>query len=443
MEGRRNESVALKSAHGEEKIVAPWSFEVWYDKKRPSISMVRKEHPEAQMVLRGMVAGATADCAVDTGGELSFISAEFLKRVNITPQQVDELEVEVATGDIAKVVHQVKLRTVFKSLPCVHTYYVLPKLAGDCDVLLGMDFLKRYKAKIDVAEDTCTFWNRGRGVIVKSISATAKSARKKSPVISARHLARCMKQGCPVFVGMVSKKEGHDNETRSDGQGHEHVDRQEGNEARNEGHSDYDHDVKEFEPAFGPTNKADVPSDQSGLNHPICQHLRAEFSDVFSEKLEGLPPDRHLFHTIPLYSEHVPPSRPGYRLALPELQEAQRQVAELLEQGLLQPSCSPFSSPVLFVKKKDDTLRMVIDYRALNRITVPDRYPLPRIDELLDKLQGAVCFTSLDLLSGYHQIRLQEEDVPKTAFRVPFGHYEFKVLPFGLTNAPATFQRIP
>jgi hypothetical protein len=102
MEGRRNESVALKSAQGEEKVVAPWSFEVWYDKKRPSISMVRKECPEAQMVLRGMVAWATADCAADTG-ELSFISAEFLKRVNITPQQVDEVEVEVATGDIAKV----------------------------------------------------------------------------------------------------------------------------------------------------------------------------------------------------------------------------------------------------------------------------------------------------------------------------------------------------
>jgi hypothetical protein len=319
--GRRNESggnESLKSAQGEEKIVAqgPWSFEVWYDKKRPSISMVRKECPEAQMVLRGMVAGATADCAADTGGgggKLSFISAEFLKRVNITPQHLDAVEVEVATGDIAKVEHQVKLRTVFKSLPFVHTYYVLPELVGGCDVLLGMDFLKRYKAQIDVAQDTCTFWNRGRGVILKSISATARSAKLKSNVISARLLVRCMKQGCPVFVGMVNKKEGHDNETRSDGQGHVHVDRQEGSEGCNEGHSDYDHDDNEFKPGFGPTNKADVPSDKSGLNHPICQHIRAEFSDVFSEKLEGLPPDRHLFHTIPLYGEHVPPSRPGYR----------------------------------------------------------------------------------------------------------------------------------
>jgi hypothetical protein len=192
---------------------------------------------------------------------------------------------------VLTVAHQVKLRTVFKSLPCVHTYYVLPKLAGGCDVLLGMDFLKRYKAQIDVAQDTCTFWNRGRGVIVKSISATAKSAKKKSNVISARHLARCMKQGCPVFVGMVSKNEGHDNETRSDGQGHVHVERQEGSEGCNEGHSEYEHDANDFKPAFGPTNKADVPSDKSGLNHPICQHIRAVFSAVFPEKLEGLPPD--------------------------------------------------------------------------------------------------------------------------------------------------------
>ena len=131
-----------------------------------------------------------------------------------------------------------------------------------------------------------------------------------------------------------------------------------------------------------------------------------------------------------------------YRLSPAEKEEVQRQVQDLLSKGLIRPSTSPFGSPILFVKKKDGTLRMVIDYRSLNKITIKNKYPLPRIDDLFDRLQGGKYFSSLDLMSGYHQIKIKDSDVPKTAFRTPVGHYEFLVLPFGLSNAPATFQSV-
>ena len=131
-----------------------------------------------------------------------------------------------------------------------------------------------------------------------------------------------------------------------------------------------------------------------------------------------------------------------YRLSPAEKADSEQQVKEYLDKGWVTPSKSPYGAPILFVKKKDGTLRMCIDYRALNKITVKNRYPLPRIDDLFDRLQGASYFSSFDLSQGYHQIRLAESDVPKTAFNTPMGHYEFKVLSFGLTNAPATFQTV-
>ncbi|KAJ9511728.1 hypothetical protein QJQ45_022583 [Haematococcus lacustris] len=130
------------------------------------------------------------------------------------------------------------------------------------------------------------------------------------------------------------------------------------------------------------------------------------------------------------------------RYTLREMNEMKKQVAELLAKKLIEPSCSPYGAPVLFVEKRDGTLRMCVDYRALNKLTVRDRYPLPRIDDLFDKLQGKTIFSSLDLQSGYHQIRITPEDVPKTAFVTPEGQFQYKVLSFGLTNAPATFQRV-
>ncbi|KAL4016608.1 hypothetical protein IC575_024260 [Cucumis melo] len=121
-------------------------------------------------------------------------------------------------------------------------------------------------------------------------------------------------------------------------------------------------------------------------------------------------------------------------------QKKELRLQELLDKGFIRPSVSPWGAPVLFVKKKDGSMRLCIDYRELNKVTVKNRYPLPRIDDLFDQLQGATVFSKIDLRSGYHQLRIKDEDVPKTAFRSRYGHYEFIVMSFGLTNAPAVFM---
>ncbi|KAJ9557045.1 hypothetical protein OSB04_011659 [Centaurea solstitialis] len=156
-----------------------------------------------------------------------------------------------------------------------------------------------------------------------------------------------------------------------------------------------------------------------------------EFPEVFPEELPGLPPPRQVEFHIDLVPGAGPVAKSPYRLALSEMQELSSQLQEF---------SSPWGAPVLFVKKKDGSFRMCIDYRELNKITIKNRYPLPRIDDLFDQLQGATYFSKIDLRSGYHQMRVREEDIAKTAFRTRYGHYEFLVTPFGLTNAPAVFM---
>ncbi|GJW41341.1 retrotransposon protein, putative, ty3-gypsy subclass [Tanacetum coccineum] len=161
---------------------------------------------------------------------------------------------------------------------------------------------------------------------------------------------------------------------------------------------------------------------------------------VFPDELPGLPPAREIEFGIELIPGAEPISKAPYRMAPVELKELKEQLQEMLENGFIRPSVSPWGAPVLFVKKKDGSMRLCIDYRELNRITIRNRYPLPRIDDLFDQLQGAKYFSKIDLRSGYHQLRVREQDISKTAFRTRYGHYEFLVMPFGLTNAPAVFM---
>nr|XP_043629853.1 uncharacterized protein LOC122601150 [Erigeron canadensis] len=156
----------------------------------------------------------------------------------------------------------------------------------------------------------------------------------------------------------------------------------------------------------------------------------AEFPDVFPDDLPGLPPDREVEFHIDLIPGATPVAKAPYRLAPTEMKELMSQLQDLIDKGFIRPSSSPWGAPILFVKKKDGSMRMCIDYRELNKRTVKNKYPLPRIDDLFDQLQGASYFSKIDLRSGYHQLKVDGESVAKTAFRTRYGHYEVLVMPF-------------
>ncbi|KAL0554261.1 hypothetical protein IC582_008178 [Cucumis melo] len=251
----------------------------------------------------------------------------------------------------------------------------------DFDVILGMDWLAVNHASIDCSRKEVTF----NPPSMASFKFKGGGSRSLPQVISAIRASKLLSQGTWGILASV-------------------VD----------------------------TREADV----SLSSEPVVR----DYLDVFPEELPGLPPHREVEFAIELEPGTVPISRAPYRMAPTELKELKVQLQELLDKGFIRPSVSPWGAPVLFVKKKDGSMRLCIDYRELNKVTVKNRYPLPRIDDLFDQLQGATVFSKIDLRSGYHQLRIKDEDVPKTAFRSRYGHYEFIVMSFGLTNAPAVFM---
>ena len=251
----------------------------------------------------------------------------------------------------------------------------------DFDIVLGMDWLSKHKATLDCYKKEVRLVRPEEpGVIFRGIR------REIAPsLINAMTASKMLRKGCQGYLAFI-------------------VDR------RQEG-----------------TRLEDIP-------------IVKEFPDVFLDDISGLPPDREVEFTIDLIPGTEPISIPPYRMAPVELRELKAQLEGLLSKGFIRLSISPWGAPVLFVKKKDGSLRLCIDYRQLNKVTIRNQYPLLRIDELFDQLQGSRVYSKIDLRSGYHQLRVQESDVPKTAFRTRYGHYEFLVMPFGLTNAPAAFM---
>ncbi|GJW02028.1 reverse transcriptase domain-containing protein [Tanacetum coccineum] len=251
-----------------------------------------------------------------------------------------------------------------------------------------MDWLAKHQAVIACAEKVVRIPWKNKSLIIHGDGSTQGNVTRLN-IISCTKTQKYIEKGFPIFLAHVTTKEIEDKS-----------------------------EEKRLE---------DVP---------IVQN----FPEVFPEDLPGLPPTRQVEFQIDLVPGAAPVARAPYRLAPSEMKELSEQLKELSDKGFIRPSSSPWGAPVLFVKKKDGSFRMCIDYRELNKLTVKNRYPLPRIDDLFDQLQGSSVYSKIDLRSGYHQLRVREEDIPKTAFRTRYGHYEFQVMPFGLTNAPAVFM---
>jgi hypothetical protein len=185
------------------------------------------------------------------------------------------------------------------------------------------------------------------------------------------------------------------------------------------------------------TNSCNFSMVESKLEKMPVVH---KYADGFPDDLPGMPPDRYIEFIIELQPDTSPISKRPYRMLPVELAELKKQLQELLDKGFIRPSTSPWGCSALFVKKKAKSLRLCVDYHPLNAVTIKNKYPLPRIDVLFDQLAGARVFSKMDHRSGYHQIKIQPSDIPKTAFSTRYGLYEYLVISFELTNAPAYFM---
>ncbi|XP_050387420.1 uncharacterized protein LOC126803710 [Argentina anserina] len=319
---------------------------------------------------------------VDCGSAMNFLNPEVASKIGCVIQPPTSMRFKSVSGEPLKASGTATdVKIAFQGYEFTNSFMLLP--VTDCDLLLGVQWLDNLGfIGWHFAEKVMAFTANGRCHVLKGITAKTSTLDQNE------------------LCALLSSDQ-----------------------------------LECFKPGLKPTVQHET------IHPPQVQQLLTSYADLFSAPIE-LPPRRAIDHCIPLQPGTAPVNVRPYRYAHSQKSELESQVKEMLAQGIIRPSRSPFSSPVLLVRKKEGTWRFCVDYRALNAVTIKDRFPIPVVDELLDELHGATYFTKLDLRSGYHQIRMNKEDIPKTAFRTHEGHYEFVVMPFGLSNAPSTFQAL-
>ena len=341
--------------------------------------------------LEGIFNGAKATFLVDSGASTNFVDERFAKLHGIkTVSKWIADTVKLADGfEQASNAMLPKARLHISSYKDEDTFHVTN--LRNFDVVLGKSWLDRISPHIEWKLNKMTFTHGGKKHTLKSPPRTWVSPEIAHMMLSSAELRRAVKEKAPMFLALVSSVE---------------------------------------------QSKASAKRPAIDVQPVLDRHRK-----VFDEP-KGMPPWRSRNHTIEVEPGKPPPSRPLYRMSESELAELRKQLEDLLAKGHIRPSTSPYAAPVLFVKKKDGSMRLCVDYRALNSITIKNKYPLPRVDELLDRLHGAKYWSSMDLRSGYHQVRIAEHHINRTAFATRYGLYEWTVMPFGLSGAPSTFQAL-
>jgi hypothetical protein len=371
------------------------------------------------MVYGGKLGDRAVRILVDGGANENFVSTRLISELRLkTKKKHEEDSVRLADGTAVPSSHVARLSYQIGPVKDIETFHSLE--LGEYDLVLGTPWLARLNPLPNWRKGTLTLstqrgtdgalpeWEetprlrgrRGEAHTLTPLDHPQPAGSLVCKVVSHAAIRQVMpKRGSETYLVMVTEKE--------------------------------------ESPCSAPAAES-APND---LQKRIAA-LLDRYPVMDPKAVPPFPKEREVEHQIELEPNARPPSKAPYRLAPQELDELKRQLDELIQRGYIQPSKSPYGAPVLFVKKKDGSMRLCVDYRALNAVTVKNSYPLPKIDELLDRLHGAKVFSKMDLAQGYHQVRVAEGDVPKTAFRCQLGHFEFKVMPFGLCNAPSTFQAL-